>query len=586
MQSHSDFIQRLEKGQNGRFVIEGRDGRCFVRIVPSGQNGEPVRLADVRSRLDFLCVKNYSESRLSEIVSGADGKEHDLCAWDHPVPVDAEVLVVVSDDGMRAQTEFRPPKHGGALLSEDKVLNALKEAGVIYGINLNNIRAGLEESLLAWSKPKMGEGGSGGASTSSSSSFIPHRKTIYVDAAEGEMPVSGDRGSILHHFNPHPRAQPKIDSDMTGRVDFREINVIQSCEVNVILAERVSAKPGIDGKTVLGGVLPSPVSQEVELLAGKNTRLSEDGSRLYSTIAGQVKISETKRSGGAKIDVVEILDLPEVDYSVGNVDFPGTVVVRGTVLDGFRIIAEGDIVIQKSIGNVQLSAKGDIVLSGGVAGRGSASIQAKGDIYARFVENASVYSKRSIYIEEAAMHARLFADMDIRIEGGRGELMGGFSLAGLHLRAMRIGTRNETKTVVQAGLDPDAAEELRRLEAEFQEKNGVYAKVLLHISQIEEAKKRGRVFEENQDATLEKLFILRGEYGEALENLEAQRELLYEKMQPQEGAMVEAVSGVYPGVEVRFGAGIKAYTVSPRAVFNYCRFIADNGSVVMRHSAL
>ncbi len=63
-------------------------------------------------------------------------------------------------------------------------------------------------------------------------------------------------------------------------------------------------------------------------------------ANIYANVNGQVSIIDNR---------IHVLDVYEVNESIsmkiGNIDFPGKIVIRGDVPTGFTIKAEGDISI-------------------------------------------------------------------------------------------------------------------------------------------------------------------------------------------------------------------------------------------------
>ncbi len=570
MERHQDFLDKLEESRNGHFLLEERLGRAMLQVFAPGGKGTPVRLTDVMARVSLFGLRNFDKALIESVVEDADGQAHDIGEWVMPDPVDAKLEVQIAEDKFSVEILVRPPVHGGRAVTDDFIRSTLGEHGVVFGILDEQVA-----KIVAHYGPD---------NSKKPESRKPSRAVI----ARGKRPVPGKNGTVEHEFNPNPRARPEVKpGERTGeRVDFRNLNVIQSCEADALLARITDSVPGQPGMNVLGEVAHPPEVEGARLHMGRNTRLSDDQKELYANIAGQVRVEDRPDSGSARIDVEEVLRLESADYSTGHIDFPGTVVLAGTVLDGFEVNAEGDIVIEKSVGNVRLKAKGDIILSGGIVSRGQASVQAGGDLYARFIQSSTAFSAGSIFIEEAAMHARLTAARDILIEGGRGELIGGTAVCGRLLRVRKLGARNETSTRITVGLSPEVMEQLQALEDEYLEKSATLQKVEMHIAQIEEARKRGKQYEENQDETFEKLKVIRGKYETALANLDEQRESLYARIKPNPSAAVEAEMGAEPGVEIHFGAGIKRYLVERRPIHTYCRFIIEENSIVLRHSDL
>ena len=576
MSTHSEFLDELEKSGNGHFTLEESSGRAILRVFPPGPDGRPVRLPEILARLELYNLHDVDRIEIEDIVQDADGKEYDIGEWKTPDPVDAKIEVEIDEDKMSATISIKPPLHKGAEASEERIRAALKEAGVVYGVDENILRSLLENSNSEITGPR-DKILSAGA-----------RRIRRMVLARGRPPIEGKHGAIKHRFNPNPRTRPKIIPGERNqeRVDFKSLNVIQTCVEGDLLAEIADSVPGEIGFNVLGEEIPAGEIRGAALHEGKNTRLSSDARSLYAAIAGQVRIIERQDLNAARIEVEEVLQLEAVDYSTGHIEFPGTVSIQGTVLDGFQVKAQGDIIIERSVGAVQLKAGGDIILSGGVVSRGQASIQAGGDIYAKFAQVAALHARGNVFIEEVAMHARIVAGQDLIVEGGRGEIIGGNSLCGRLLRARKIGARNETETLVTVGVSPEIMEELERWEEEYNEKRGTMDKVNIHLSQIEEARKRGKEYEENQDETYEKLTLIRDKYQKLLIALDEQRETIYANIKPGKEACVESQEGMYPGVEISFGAGVQRYKIDQRPLHSYCRFILEENRIILRHSDL
>ena len=574
MERHEDFIRKLEDAKSGHFLVHHRDGRAFLKVVAAGLHGEPVRARDVLARLELFGLQGFEANYVQDLVELADGLEHDICSWNIPLPEDARIDVAVPPGAGRADIEIIPPRFGGQMASMEGIEKALEKAGVTHGIDIDAI-ARLVEAQHASAGAEGPTPGGGPAR--------PQVRIVRGRVAEATQPRAGTSGRIRHHFNPRPRPQPKLLGDTAAaRVDFRELNVIQTCAAGTLLAEVEDPKPGESGTDVLGRAIAPADVHLARLQPGRNTQLAEDQQSLTSTIAGQVRIHDIG-GGGARIDVEEILDLESVDYSTGHIDFPGTVVLRGTVLDGFQVRAAGDIIIEKSVGNVHLRATGDIVLSGGIVGRGQASIVAEGDIYARFVQSAVLHSHGSIFIEEASMHSRLAAAGDILVRGGRGELIGGTALCGRLLHAEILGARNETETTVNVGVSPDVMERLAELEDEYVEKRTTLGKVDIHLRQIEESERTGRMTGEDQE-TRTKLLNIRETYRDMLHNLEEQREAIYDRIKPNPAAAVEVETCIHPGTEIHFGTGVKRYRIETRPILAFSRFVLEEGRIAMKLS--
>ena len=72
-----------------------------------------------------------------------------------------------------------------------------------------------------------------------------------------------------------------------------------------------------------------------------------------------------------------------VGYGTGNIDFTGSVQVRGDVENGFTVKAAGDIFIYGNVDGGFLYADGNITVNGRIIGQDKTIVQCKGDLYAR-----------------------------------------------------------------------------------------------------------------------------------------------------------------------------------------------------------
>jgi len=558
MSSHSEFLERLDARDPGRFSLLPGDGQAMLTVHPPGAQGKAVELSSVLARLELMGLSGWSKSQIAEIVAVCDGRPHAICPWVEPVPVDAHVQVLIADDAMSADIEITPPAFKGREATLADLQAALQAAGVVSGIDESSLGR-----LVAMqsAEPEAGP--------------LPLRwkSSVRLTVARGTMPLPGEPARIKHSFDPAPRKAPEADS--SSRVDFRKLHVIQTCEEGTLLARIVPATGGQSGSTVTGQPIALPDPAQVTLLAGPGAR--EEGDALFAELSGQVRIFE--RDGATTVSVEEVLKLKNVDFSTGHIDFPGTVVIEERILEGFKVEAGGEIIAGKSVGQVILIAAGDIILSGGAAG--NAIIQAGGDIYARFVQNSTMSSKGSIMIEEMAMNSRLTAGAAVLLETGRGELLGGEAVAARRIVCRKAGSRAETRTSLCAGIKPEVMEELLRMENELRESTETLRRIEAHLLQIEESqRKHGKSDQETYD----KLKTLAEHYRTIQENLQKQRERIYATLEVDSGAEIIVLEAIYPGVEIAFGAGVRRHVQERKPSFLYTRFVPGDGRVMVLHT--
>jgi uncharacterized protein (DUF342 family) len=527
-ESYSDrILQDLETNENGFFQIENKANKAYLRVTKAGAKGLKVELKDVISRIKLFGVENYDPEQIKKIIAIADGREAEIGFWSKGTPEDSYVDITVAEDQMTATLCLHPPKHGGALLTEYQLREKIASVGVSVGI--------IDSVIVSCIR---------------NPEFL-----IPIIFAKGIPPIAGKDGEIKIYFRSENK--PQLEEDEHGRINYKNISMIQSVKPDVLLAEKIPPKPGQVGKTVTSTLIPCQQEKEVSWIVGMNV-IEKDG-KLYSRIAGRPVL---ERIGEIRVD--EVINLEAVDYSTGNVDFPGTIIVEHKIGDGFSLTTNGSIIINSSVGKAFLKAKGDIVISGGFMGRGEGFIESEGNIYAKFVEQGKLTASGSIFIEEASMHSELSAKDFIQVTGGRGEIIGGTIIAGNFIVCEKLGAVVETKTKVAIGTPPELLEELNRMRHELADKEITLKKVQLTLQKLsDQASKRELKIDEKE--MISKLKEANDKYTVLLDTLQKQFDTALGSYEPNKTAYVNVQREIFPGVEVSFGVG-KVYRPSLNSV--------------------
>ncbi|WP_167883212.1 DUF342 domain-containing protein [Leptospira adleri] len=512
------LLKDLEENENAFFKIENEDGLAYLSVFPAGKKGKSVDSKEILRRIELFQISEISHTIIKELVLKSDGLPHLIGKWPGK-PESSRIEIEISEDKMKAFILFHPPKYGGKILSSEQIQESIQLRGIVYGI--------LQETIDRISaEPEYGK---------------------KIQIAEGTAPIPGKNGDVRILFI-HP-ATPHLEEDQFGRVDFKNIQIIQSVAKDQKLAEKISPAPGKEGKNVFGEILPYEPGKEAEWKLGANVRLSLDGTSVHSLISGRPILD---RQGTIRVD--EVCHLENVDFSTGNVSFPGTIIVEGSIADGFTLETEGSIIVKKSVGKVFLKAGGDIVLSGGFMGRNGGLIESGADIYTRFVEQGRLISKNTIFIEEASMHSELVAGESVVIRGGRGELIGGTCVAGKAVICTKLGAIAETKTSVSVGIRPELLEDLEKLRSEVQKNQDILKKVELSLVKLNEDSQRRQLTAEEKES-LPKLTAIKLKYSGILNNLLGQEQSMIMGFEPDKDSYVEVEQEIFPGVDIYPGKG-------------------------------
>jgi uncharacterized protein (DUF342 family) len=316
------------------------------------------------------------------------------------------VKVILDEDDYYASVLVMPPVPVLPAL----VRKALSAEGIVFGIN--------EASILEVAAK-------------------PEEEPVMV--AVGIPVEHGSDASVRYFFRADARKQGKPLELEDGRVNHRELGIIENIEKGKILVTKIPPTQGRPGRTVRGVVVPPKPGKDLNLRNGLNTILTDDGLHIVAGIDGQPLIDS------GRVSMLPLITVPKnVDYSQGNIDFQGSVKIGADVLAGFVVKATQDIEVFGTVEGATLEAGGKITCRGGV--RRNASLSARGEISVRFVDSSSTITTWSnLIVAESAMHANLTAGLAIKV--GK-KLIGGYAKAGESVTAEQIGTPSGTMTHV------------------------------------------------------------------------------------------------------------------------------------------
>lgn len=407
------------------FVLNYSGGYAHLTVYPPQAGDKPLYADDIMNRMKVLAIPPVREKFIQTILDEAAGEPVRLVPWPEGKDLSARCEVSLSEDEMEAYLEVKPPKVGGEEITMALIVRALEE---------RNITAGVERDGL---------------------DALVRRKDYNkrITAARGKPPQDGRAARVKYHFETRHVPYREL---IYGRIDLKELNYIQNRREGDLLAELLPAEEPRDGYTVTGGILPAqPAGKGEELRGGAGTRLDEN--RLYATEDGNARLEE-----GAVI-VEPVVTLKNVDYETGNIAFDGSVIIKGTVADGFKVIAGGDIEAEKCIGRVELAAGRSILLKQGVNGDGEADLTAGENLVSKYVESSRISCGGDLIVKEAVMNSAVLVKGNVLLSGGRAELLGGTAVIRGSLWCRKLGGLYEPPTSVIIGLDPDELESYRGL---------------------------------------------------------------------------------------------------------------------------
>ncbi len=375
-----------------------------------------------RERLKTLLMSKCS-ARLREIKGknkrgkGGKKKEEKEGEEEEQLILDAQPCFFFSADKLYAWGIVFPPVGYGAEVSREMLYQALAAQGILYGVNTHLIDR--------WA--------------------MDREKYLHLFlVATGKPAFDGANGNIVDSF---PReAVRSLEVDEFDRVDYTALNLIHNVKQGQEICRLIKPTEGEPGRTVLDTEIPAKCGKSVPLPKGRNTEISEDGTLLVASIAGDVEFT------GRSFQVKPVLEIPgNVDFSTGNINFLGDINIRGDVLSGFTVRAMGNIQVAGVVeAGSTVEAGGDLVVVKGILGDGTTIIRAHRSIFSKYIENSTIYVRENLQTD-CIINSQIYSDGEVLVVSGRGTIIGGRIWAAKRINALTVGARSECRTSVMLG---------------------------------------------------------------------------------------------------------------------------------------
>jgi uncharacterized protein (DUF342 family) len=548
----SEDLEAFEFEAETQFVPQDKDGEIFVRLTHEGAflkvtrplgRGEKAGEHAALDKLLLRGVNDIDKAQVAKVVRHADGEFIRVGQAEYNPANQSVMTIDIIDQDMKAIMTVSQPGPGGPDLNREDIQSMLTSHGVVHGIQQEVIQEFLDS-------PRYNE---------------------KILVAVGTPPVNGQDAKIVYNFTiDHSRVQLK---EKDGRVDFKDLDLVDNVEAGQILARKVPRERGQDGSSVTGKVLPARAGRDVEIGVGKNVRIAEDGITALASINGQALLA------AGKINVEPIYTVPgDVNFKTGNILFLGTVMVKGNVEDGFSVKAAGNIEVMGSVGKCELDAEGDIIVHQGILGKNSGRVRAGSNIMAKFIEHAKVEAENSIIVSDGIIHSSVDANRRIICQGKRASIVGGKVRATEEINAKTFGSVAGTETILEVGYDPKRKEQLTVLGGKKETIEKQLEEIERNIKTLETLKKVQRNFSEEKQKDLQEISDQRSALLSELTEMNREiQEITNYLTALKTVGRISASDRVFPGVKLF----IKNESLTIRNEFRKVSFVLEGQEIRM-----
>lgn len=435
--------------------------------------------------------------------------------------VDGAFELEISEDKLHVYLTMHPARGGRGVQFGD-VRAALAEHGIVYGVD--------EQALVG-----AVEGGSAAG----------------VLIASGIPPKEG----APTRFETLLSRQAGAELDENAIVDYRSMGNLVLVKAGMPLMRRIPGTAGADGIDVFGNPAPAPAPEDLpydDNLAGV-VRDPNDPDVLIAAIDGAPSVLP------CGISVNPVVEVDAVNLNSGNINFEGTLQVRGDVTTGMTVKVSGDVLVSGTVEAAHIDAGGNVVVKGGILGAAEgvavsdpaarlAQVTARGSVKARFIGNASVNAGKDVQVESEIRHSDVNAGDTVTV-GAKGSTQG--NITGGQVRALRgvraatLGTMAGVKTIIQVGVNPHAQaqkEALQRTRKRLQEEKAKLEQLLIFLHKHPEKAANG--IGERAVQTHAKLI-------KDLAGVDARERRLATEESVAEDAVIHASRKIHGGVELQ-----------------------------------
>jgi|SRR5690554_4429075 len=446
----------------------------------------------------------------------SDLNEHTKVNWD-------KIRIEFTPDDMKAYLQLETLAEGEDWPTYELVMKKIKDCGIVFGLKDVVVKRVVEEKIT---------------------------KSVLI--AEGKSAVRGEDAEVTYFFEVN--RMKLIPKELeNGRVDHRELSLIHNVKKGEKLLEKKLLTPGIPGQTVKGVEIKPVAGRDIPVVAGKNVSWDENKTCLTANIDGEPSLV------GRKVSVQNLHRVSgNVGYGTGNIDFTGSVQIRGDVENGFTVKAAGDILIYGNVDGGFIYADGNVTINGGIIGQGKTVVECKGELYARHIERSKVDVLGNVQVRDTIIHSQVNSGGKIALGSQKGLIMGGIVRAKDEINAQVIGSRMGTITEVEVGTDPASRLELNEIEkrlAELEKELDKVEKALIILNKQgmnlppEKAEMKAKITRTS--------FVMKGEKRK----LEARKEEILEEFnqRTEDRGRIRAQKTIYPGVRAIIGKAVRIF---------------------------
>jgi uncharacterized protein len=445
---------------NIELTFEFRDDNILYAVFKENPVATPIDLATAKDLIETLGFSElYFYGHAFEEIEGRL-KLVSIGEVAIAEQQDAKVDVVVSGDFMSVFVTTQPA-FGGTVLTPAIVIKAIEDEKVVRKV----IK---KESIKE---------------------IIASKRVIDFKVAKGELPQKGKDSTFTLLIE--DENNPDANKTASKTTEYLVVNE------GTPLLRRNEPTQGVPGFDVFGNSIPSDSGEVVKFASDMSgIRISDNDENL---VIADIKGHPVIRANSVTVDPV--LHLKNVSLATGNISFEGSVEITGDVMPNMKIKVTGDVHVKGVVERAHIIAGNDIVINSGLLGEDPndkrpefrAYLKAGGSVKVRYVNLSRIEARKNIEIREYCLNCSLRAGDSVLLgqDGGRGQIIGGKTTAGINIDAKVLGNDAYLPTELTVGASDDALEELIKFKETYREQGKKAKAIAVHLKKIKAGEYKG-----------------------------------------------------------------------------------------------
>ena len=451
-------LAAAEETQNrdGFFIVRHFKSDIMLKIILPTGDGEQIDIKDVIAEVSRQDTIDFDEDLIKKYVkSGTDDEYKSIGQYRHIPAGDVIIGIEVTKDEMKAAVVVSPPSISGSEASAEMIKRALQAQGIIDPcVDEKRVNEFVDRPVY----------------------------NVPFDVAFAIQPVNGHDAYISYNFETDPKKIKAKVSD-SGNINYKDWNQIQNVIAGQPLAQKILAERGKGRKTVFGRYLEATNGKDIQIQLGQNVSRDRDGVTIKADIDGEVMLIN------GKITVEPVKYLDSVNVKTGDVKFVGTVIIKGSVEEGYKVEAT-NIEINGIVDKSRLEATGNIIVRQGIFGKGEGYVKAGKSLWAKFINDTTVEVEENVIVYDSIVNSNITAMKNIVVKGKKAQIIGGHLLATQEICARKIGSPGGgAETILEVGIDPRAKKRLEELQTMQARSTKDFENIDLDIKNLEQQKK-------------------------------------------------------------------------------------------------